>query len=370
MRNKVIDELFLLRSIACLSIVLLHALARVYAEDVSFVNSMSLLLTFGTPTFVFISEFVLAYSYSNKQPEHFWSRRVKYILLPYIFFGAFYAMVKALEVSSREGTGYGEAALQLIWKHILLGDYHGYFILIIFQFYVLHGLFVKYVQDRFSPKLVIGVSLIVQLLYLGFFNLVKAPANPVGAYIWGKMYWIPFVGWFSYFTIAFYCGRYFERFRQLLLQNAKWIIAAPVITAIFPLVMYQMGVYNQLSSKRFDMVLFVIAMTFFLYLIALRMRSVPNVFVRISQFSFGIYLFHPLYMAVLKAIENKLPFTINPILMVLVYFLCGVVPSAVTVYLLNKTQIGPYLVGRLGISRGKKAAPDAIEQPGSASLRA
>ena len=99
MNKKVIDEIFLLRSIACLSIVFLHAFARSFLEENGVVNSINMLLTFGTPTFVFISEFILARSYLGKLPSDFWRKRVKFVLLPYLLFGTFYAGSKGLELT-------------------------------------------------------------------------------------------------------------------------------------------------------------------------------------------------------------------------------------------------------------------------------
>ncbi|WP_409341847.1 acyltransferase family protein [Paenibacillus sp. MBLB4367] len=350
MSKKVIGELFVLRSTACLSLVLLHSFARVYGSDIEAINTVNLLLTFATPMFVFISEFVLAHSYPDKQPKQFWTKRLKYLLLPYLFFGTFYAFVKAVEM--RNGLSYSEAALQLLWKHILLGDFHGYFILVIFQFYALHGLYTKVIRDRISPITVISVSLLIQLLYLSFFNLVKPLDIPFAAYIWDKLFWLPVFGWLSYFSIAYYCGRNYEAFKRQLIKRTKWVVMAPIVTAILPIVLYKLGVYTEISSKRFDMVPFVIAMTLFLFLMALKLRSIPNIIVQISKYSFGIYLFHPFYMAVFKAFENKIPFTISSVPLVGLYFFSSIILSVVSVYIANKIKYGTYLVGRLGLDTG------------------
>lgn len=86
MERKLNSEMFVLRSIACLSIALLHALYRVYDDgNTPWVESVGLLLTFGTPVFVFISQFVLSFAYPDGIPAKFWEKRIKYILLPYFF---------------------------------------------------------------------------------------------------------------------------------------------------------------------------------------------------------------------------------------------------------------------------------------------
>lgn len=206
-QRKTIDEVFLLRSMACLGIVFLHSFARSFLETNEIVNSMNLLFTFATPTFVFISIFILARSYPDQLPINFWGKRVKYVLFPYLLFGTFYAGSKGLEVALSSDISFVRAFGSFLWRHILLGDYHGYFILIILQFYVLYYFFHSHLK-KWSPKVVLPVAFLITSAYLGFFNFVPPVQTPVGEYIWAKLYWIPFLGWLFYFTLAYYCGRY------------------------------------------------------------------------------------------------------------------------------------------------------------------
>lgn len=94
MKSKV-QEIIILRSIACLTVVFIHAITRspstfdsVNKMDIVF-SYLQLLLMYGTPMFVFISEFVLAYNYKDRIPDKFISKRIKFILLPlyvWVFF--------------------------------------------------------------------------------------------------------------------------------------------------------------------------------------------------------------------------------------------------------------------------------------------
>lgn len=73
-----IKEIFMIRCISCLSVVLLHIISMVLmlqAEalaDISHtVDSFRTLLMFSTPAFIFISEFLLARSYPDGVPDGF-----------------------------------------------------------------------------------------------------------------------------------------------------------------------------------------------------------------------------------------------------------------------------------------------------------
>ncbi|MYL62202.1 acyltransferase family protein [Bacillus hwajinpoensis] len=353
MNKKTIDEIFLMRSIACLSIVFLHGIARSFLEENGIIASISLLLTFGTPTFVFISEFILARSYPEKLPNNFWGKRVKYVLLPYLLFGTFYAGSKGLELTLSSDVSFVSAFGQYWWKHLLLGDYHGYFILIILQFYVLHYFFHENLK-KWSPKIVLPVSFIISALYLGFFNFVPSIQTSVGQYIWDKFYWIPFLGWLFYFALAYYSGRYYPVFVSYLKSYSRIVVIAPILIGSACVFFYHHGIFSKISSKQIDIVLFTTSMIFLIYYLGLKLRRVPDFFVFISQYSFGIYLFHPLFMAFIFIGLSVIPFNIHPLIETIIYVVFSVGLSIIATYIMNKIPYGHYVSGKIGMGRQKR----------------
>lgn len=357
-----VNEIFLMRSIACLSIVLLHALSRAYFDESAVVNSLSVLLTFGTPTFVFISEFIISRSYKNELPAHFWKKRMKYLFLPYVLFGTIYAFSKGFEQSWSLGVPFWEAFSQLLWRHILLGDFHGYFILIIFQFYILHFFFYQYLQ-KWKPSVVISIAFLINIAYLSFFNFKQPVPTPIGQYIWDVYYWVPFFGWLFYFTVAYYCGRHYTSFLLLLKRHSQLVMIAPFVFGTICIALYQMDIIPLISSKRVDMLLFAMSMILFIYLVAMKIREIPSLIVVISQYSFGIYLLHPLFLAMMFLFVNRLQVSWNPIALTIVYFVGSTILSMATMHLLNKIPFGPYVVGRIGVGlKGNKKSRRSYER--------
>lgn len=346
--KKIIQEVFLLRALACLSIVMLHSITRVYGEQDPLIKMITVLLTFGTPAFIFISELVISKSYPDSTPKRFWTQRVKYILMPYVCFGIFYAFSKAMEGWIFDQQPFLASFANLTWRHLLIGDYQGYFILIIFQFYVLHMLFQKY-MTRFSAKWVITGSLLLNLAYLSFFNFTAVPEHPILKYIWLQGFWLPFFGWLFYFTVAFYCGRYYMTFMRGLKKRQWWVYTGTVISAIIPPILINTGVLTSVSSKRIDMLLFTILMTFSLYLIANRLKRIPHILVKVSQYSFGIYLLHPFYLGLMIIGTRQIPLLTNSILGIAVLFFGSTLLSIWTAMVLHRIPYGAYLIGKLGI---------------------
>src|SRR5690625_7952470 len=118
----------------------------------SLVDSIYVLFTFGTPTFIFISMLLISYSYPNGLPKGFLWRRFQLILLPFIFMAIFYSADMNIFNQLLAGN-MTEVFSSATWSTILsnvignlMGGYHGYFILIIFQFYILAYFLYKFLS--------------------------------------------------------------------------------------------------------------------------------------------------------------------------------------------------------------------------------
>lgn len=98
-----VKEIFVIRFISCLSVVLLHAISMVLMVradmlgDTVFrvVESFRTLLMFSTPAFIFISEFLLAHAYPGGVPEGFLKKRFKTIFIPFLFIAVLDAFMTA-----------------------------------------------------------------------------------------------------------------------------------------------------------------------------------------------------------------------------------------------------------------------------------
>lgn len=336
-----IKEIFIIRSVACIAVVLGHAMhtANSNQEITNTLHSIVLMaLMFGTPTFVFISELILSKSYRNRNlPKDFLLKRFNLIFIPYIFAGGIYAILESR-------TDFSKVPINFFQN--ILGGYHGYFVLIIFQFYILHILFSKYIKG--APTLVISISLIVNVIYLSVFNFIKAPNIPYAEYIWKEGHWLPFLGWIFYFTLAFYCGKYYETYIKFV-KNNRFAVAL-LFFASFSLIIwfqYQDFIIRE-DSKRVDIILYTISIIFLISAFFRENKSVPFIFLKISQYSFGIYLQHIFYFSVINVSLRVLNIQVPYIPNVLILTIGSIICSIITTYTLNRFRFGKYIVGQVG----------------------
>jgi membrane-bound acyltransferase YfiQ involved in biofilm formation len=354
---KTMNEVFWLRSLSCLTVVLLHAITTTiihyYPSPDStthlVLRSLQMLMMYGTPMFVFISEFLIAYRYRNGVKPGFFSKRVKFILIPYIVMGLFYAWVYQ--------KGHGMESILSKWgDHVMFGAYHGYFILIIFQFYILHVLFDRALR-KVNAKIILFVAFVINTAYLAFFNFNDPATYGIEPLTWTRLTNLPFLAWVFYFVAGYYAGRHFDRFKQFVMATRKWHIPFFAGASALVLTFFWTDTLESVGSKRFDVILLTTAVMLIMFSTAFRLKKIPGWLVTISQYSFGIYLLHPFFQLIIVQNIKNFTTTDNVFVLISVFFGLGVLlPMAVT-NLLNRIPYGQYVVGKVGV--GKK--PEATQ---------
>jgi len=350
LKKELVPEVIWLRCIACVAIVAIHCINLTFtnyegslaSQTVTLLEVIKLGLLFGTPAFVFISEFLLAKSYSTYIPDKFLWKRVRYILIPYFTMAVVYAFYSLIR--SDKLTPY--ALVVKILRNIVVADYIAYFIIVIFQFYILHIIFTKYFQSL-SPKLFIPLCLAINLLYLGFFNFVPPfQIIPGAEYIWTRLYWVAFPGWLFYFSVAYQCGKNYTAFKEFLNLNIKWIILIPIFTFLAIAFLKFTMILPETNSKRIDILFYALSMIFVIFYFASKTKRIPWVIDQISRYSFGIYLLHLMFVQTI----SKLFYELHPFINLPLTFIVSISLSIIFTYLLHKLKIGNYFVGKIGIS--------------------
>ncbi|TMW70925.1 acyltransferase family protein [Alteribacter natronophilus] len=348
MRNRIIEEAYWLRAVACLAVVVTHAVNTTLANyDGSLSQFQEYLLIFtrfifffGTPAFVFISEMLLARAYQNGLPDDFLRKRVKFLLIPFAVMGIVFAMVE-----NPAGT-----IMQSIFLNLFAGGYTGYFILIIFQFYVLHYFLSEHMK-KWRPVRVIAAAFALNIAYLAFFNFTPPPTGAVGDYIWTRGYWLPFAGWIFYFALGYYCGLYFETVREKIREHRKIIFTVPAVSLVLLTIFVRGDIITEVSSKRIDMLLYTAAMIMIIIYFASRLKRAPAPVLFISRYSFNIYLLHKLFLYYLPH---------SPAMDPLVYFALAMVyavaMSIAAAKMLSFLRLSQFVIGKpLPVPRREKA---------------
>ncbi len=346
--NGLVHQIFFIRFVACTCVVFIHAITNtliMYDLDpitTKVLKNLQIVIMFATPIFVLISEFVLGFSNSSKG---FWRKRLQFILLPYLAIGFVYAIVPYIER--------GFATFELVpfvvrlLKIYFPGNWHGYFVVIIFQFYILHYFF-KHLLDRYSARVMIPISFIITFAFLYYTNFAPNIDHPIMHWYYeNKISKILILGWLFYFVVAYYCGTHINTFQKLLQKYRVWIFSGTVINLAVILYLVNNNILASISSKRVDIILYTVFVFLSLYYIATKMRKIPRWVMVISQTSYAIYLLHPLFQVnLLKYILPK-DLNLNFGIYLALLTIIGIIGPAGIALLFNRWKYGSLIVGKV-----------------------
>ena len=349
-----IKEWNLLRVISCLSIVFLHCTTQIGKSigypDIENYHFYRMLLCYATPTFIVLSEIILANRYPHALPQNFWAKRIRYIFIPYLAFAIIDAFVTLYLSPNINLT-------QKIIDNAVFGRFEGYFILIIFQFYFLHYLVTKF---KLSMTWMIPLSMYLMVFYLDILKLMPDLKSQYGMSVY-----IPFLAWFAYFTIAYAIGKNYKTVSSLLAEYRWLTVLLFAVSIVVMYISYEAGNIS-VSSKRYDLLLFVIATS---AMILAWGQIIPNyrIINIISNYSFGIYLLH---WQVQRLIAPYFAgFFDHTSTRVGALFVSSLLISMVIIKIISLMPFGSYIIGQVKKSKPKQKN-NSKDEPFSSPLEA
>ncbi|WHY71642.1 acyltransferase family protein [Fictibacillus enclensis] len=337
-----IKEWNLLRTIACLSIVFLHSTSQTAVSVGGYPASeaysvLRVALCYATPTFVILSEIILANRYPDGLPKNFWKKRLKWILAPFLAFAVIDALV-SYHLNPAVDIG-------LMIQKNLLGNYEGYFVLIIFQFYALHYLVTKY---KIPVSWLLPVSLIVMSLHFQFMEGSHHSIKENLSYLK-----VPFTAWFAYFAVAYAIGKHYKTVAVKLQQYRYLTIAGVGLSLALVYIFFKAG-YTGVGSKRLDLFPLTVAVSLFILAWGQRLPG-SRIINLISNYSFGIYLVHWQVQRYLASYTAQL--FEQTYLQVFSLFFITLILSMGLIKLISLFPGGAYLVGNIRRKRKAVSAP-------------
>ena len=316
-RRKEIKELYYIRAIAAMGILIIHASGSfaVYSEYGSKAMYLGIFLNqffrFGSPIFMMVSGLVLFYNYRSLDEfdiKKFYKKKFKFILIPYIIWSTIYfiytSYINGLSITGRRLIGLG--------RGILLGESfsHLYFIFLIFQFYIILPLLIKYLAKPMEEKpfRVFTLFFIFQGMVLIYGYYFKNP-NATGIIgMFNLYYWKTLFSWCFYFIAGGLIGIHYHETVKYIEENINKIFLGYIIVTIIYIGQVYMNIwanggrdfYDRFGSIRPQTMIYAIFTMPVLIWLTRKMVGKFNGLKNFGTYSFGIYFSHPLILETLK----------------------------------------------------------------------
>lgn len=325
-----LPQLDLFRAFAIFCVIQVHSSSFAAAEQALnspyyyFYNWMNIFFKVGTPSFIFLSSFVLFYNYFD-QPVNgalvrkFYKKRLTYIILPYILVSCCYYAVVAYERGTLLTTPILEH-LQILGLKLLTGTSytHLYFVFISIQFYILFPLLLWLFQSFRKHKVLLALILPLGLaLQWGFvfLNKYQLQLPNKGSYALSYM---------AYYMMGAAFAIYFEQIKGWLKTDWKemskrfklytvalwscWLIIAFIHVQLW--YSYRQGL-SRPNTFWFELLWNV--HTLFSAIVLMKAAFIIHrkasafwvkFFTRMGEVSFAMYLFHPVVLLYYRKIRN------------------------------------------------------------------
>ncbi|MCE5168259.1 acyltransferase [Paenibacillus profundus] len=322
-RKERITAIPIVRALAMLGVISVHATSDAAVEmtrskmyyGYTFFN---IFFKYGTPTFILLSSFVLFYNYGGREMlqssvlKKFYRNRLRYVIIPYILSSIFYfTFVHTTIYTDRSW----DEMIRTFVTQILTGSAytHLYFVFISIQFYLLFPLMLQLFRSRKITAWAIPLGLLLQW---GFVVWNKYDLQVVSK---GSIA----LSYMSYYFLGAYLGLNYERVRPWLsslgmkgvqrsyrvgtaLLWASWLVCA--------LLHVQIWFWTRSTGRIMDSLVYellwnvhtllsaIVLMQLAFYLERRLPELLRRAMVRLGELSFGIYLVHPIFLAVYRQV--------------------------------------------------------------------
>lgn len=295
-----------IRAFAAFSVIAIHATAPyVTAEPVGFVWNQ--FMRYAVPLFIILSGFLLYYA--DRKKDHlkygqFMRKRLTKIFIPYLIWTLIYTLYKMREELADKGT---EALPDVGWAFLcFLPDgsafVHLYFLIIMFQLYLLYPALRLWVKRRANQAL--------------FISFLCTFLTQTWVYVHSVTEWfieIPqatriFPVWLFFFVLGMYTAQYKGRWEAWLKRNDIllafcWLISIVILLADS----WITETYG--ASIKPTVVLYTITSYFLFYHVCTsrpRRKQQGGGFIQwLSAQSFLVFLLHPLILTVLRILPRE-----------------------------------------------------------------
>ena len=382
MSKERVAEWDVLRGIAFLAIVLQHSIGQFATrKDTSLVDAYTLagilhFIKFGVPAFVLLTGAAMVYNYYGKlNYPMFVKKRSLEILIPYFLWTVIY-YIYMFPGESIQFQWLNKVGLQVIAPTL---GYHFWFVIMIFQFYLLFPLFLKvlkWAKERKDQNETRTLDPLLILTGLGYMVLMWVSYQYLpyhsSSYPSFLQYFITnrntnFLFYSFYFVFGAVIALELERWRMIIKGSFRWNIILFIIAyswvgyELFTGSGYTLPIaLNWSTTLKPSMFMLVFSELMGLYMLGLKIKQKNNwikiLTSRLGKYSYGAYLIHALVLGQLVKLIDVILLRYHAlnqhyVLVTFIAFFIVSVVSTLTCFMLSKIPFGRYLIGSTGSTK-------------------
>lgn len=252
---------------------------------------------FAVPLFLFVSGYLSGDVRYRSVWDYgsFLRRRLSRIMIPYlvwsvIFISLYLWMDKALTP--------GNFMLRLA---IGGGDGPYYFIVVLFQCYLLAPLFSRLAEQKYGAAVVVAAH----LSFLAFVSYLRFNVFTADSYLGMPVFiffsW-PCLTWFTFFYLGIVCRRYPDWTRRIPLPLLASSMAIMYVVMNMESCLLVRAGYHEIATCTYRISCYFYSVPLVLTLFKLRNATWPRLLVHSGEYTFGIFFLH---MFLLRALESQ-----------------------------------------------------------------
>lgn len=367
-KKERLPHLDIFRALAILGVLHVHAtsFATVAATESRFyyiINFLNIFFKYGTPSFIFLSSFVLFYNYVDRPLtkdliKNFYKRRLLYILLPYLLFSIIYFFVRLYQNGLLNSSLDLSAQLPVFFERLARGQNytHLYFVFISLQFYILFPIFLKlFKSSRFLVRWAVPIGFLLQWGFI-ILNKYEFQITYKGSLS---------ISYIAYYMLGAYVAMHYDKFKGWLTSAWKQQTSRQKTATVFlwlgwlalALAHVQIWYNNRLYNAKYDSLLYELLWNLHTVFSAIALMQLASwlynsgwkrivaLLTRIGELSFAIYLVHPLWLFLYREYDPKLnPVTDDYLMWVYGGMVSALIVSALVVQSLMKWMPGSWML--------------------------
>lgn len=231
------------RVIACCAVVFQHSLLWTLAPGNVFGWSFVMLLHFSRTAFFFLSAFLLTYAQITRPRStiEFWRRRFVQLGVPYLAWSLIYWIYTLIDHNGSIGTDWS-----ILWHDLVYGYYQLYFVVVLFQLYLVYPLLLRIVQRTrhqgwlMTGSLLFAFALSADLHWPGSFGAIGHGT------VWLERYW-PFsrdpITYQEQFIAGILVAVNYERVHRFVDRWWRQFVALAVVVGVAATLWYLIAVW-------------------------------------------------------------------------------------------------------------------------------